>query len=71
MISRIPQPQYSAEHKEQAKQDGRPLFTFDIYHYSSKRRTTITGVLSDEQICGIVTIVRRIMNAPATGAEKE
>jgi translation initiation factor RLI1 len=64
----VPQPRYSAEHKKQAAEEERPLFTFDLYRYPTKRRTTITGVLGDEEICGIETMLRRVMG---TGKPKD
>lgn len=60
MSHHVPQPRYSPEHKEQAKQEQRPLFTLDIYHYPRQRRTTSTGVATDSEIDEMIARLQRI-----------
>jgi hypothetical protein len=60
MSDHVPQPKYSLEHREQAKQENRPLFTLDIYHYPRKRRSTCTGVATDSEIDDMIARLQRI-----------
>ena len=42
-----------------------PLFTFDLYHYPSKCRTTCTGVLNAEDAESIFGMIRRALTKDA------
>lgn len=44
----VPQPRYSEMRKDQAATSERPLFTLDLYWFPTKRRSTETGVLTEE-----------------------
>jgi len=59
----VPQPRYSAEHKQQALDSEMPLFTFDILSPLSKRRHTCTGVLNKEDAENIIGMIRRAVEA--------
>ena len=60
MSNYVPQPKYSKEHKDQAAESERPLFTLDIYHYPMKRRHTSTGVLGDSEIDEMISRLQRV-----------
>ena len=59
--SYAPQPRYSKEHKDLATESKMPLFTFDLYCYPLKRRTTVTGVLNQEDGEAVIGMIRRAL----------
>jgi len=74
MSHHVPQPRYSAEYKELAKQDSLALFTLDIdrrFLVHKGGRSTITGACSKENY-PYLRMLKLILDglAPSDAAEK-